>query len=162
VKNGKEFRNDIKYDFQRDNYYAEIKEQEMLNSRLGILGIVDAYAGKYYSVEWIRKNVLNQKDTEIAEIDKQIAAEEAAAPDEEDGAAVNTPTANPAQASVAQAGANNTTAPTKKPEPKVESFVPKQLSEEDKKLIDNMTKAIEKVSKEDLVDEVEFKDHEYQ
>jgi hypothetical protein len=158
----KGFRNDIKYDFQRDNYYAEIKEQEMLNSRLGILGIVDAYAGKYYSVEWIRKNVLNQKDTEIAEIDKQIAAEEAAAPDEEDGAAVNTPTANPAQASVAQAGANNTTAPTKKPEPKVESFVPKQLSEEDKKLIDNMTKAIEKVSKEDLVDEVEFKDHEYQ
>jgi hypothetical protein len=158
----KGFRNDIKYDFQRDNYYAEIKEQEMLNSRLGILGIVDAYAGKYYSVEWIRKNVLNQKDTEIAEIDKQIAAEEAAAPNEEDGAAVNTPTANPAQASVAQAGANNTTAPTKKPEPKVESFVPKQLSEEDKKLIDNMTKAIEKVSKEDLVDEVEFKDHEYQ
>ena len=156
----KGFRNDIKYDFQRDNYYAEIKEQEMINSRLGILGIVDAYAGKYYSVEWIRKNVLNQKDTEIAEIDKQIAAEEAAAPNEEDGAAVNTPTANPAQASVAQAGANNTTAPTKKPEPKVESFVPKQLSEEDKKLIENMTKAIEKVSKEDLVEEVEFKDNE--
>ena len=158
----KEFKNDIKYDFQRDNYYAEIKEQEMFNSRLGILGIADAYAGKYYSVEWIRKNVLKQNDDEISEIDKQIAGEEAAAPDEEDGVAANNPTANPAQASVAQAGANSTPAPAKKPEPKAESFAPKPLSEEDKKLIENMTKAIEKVSKEDLVDEVEFKDHEYQ
>lgn len=154
----KEFKNDIKYDFQRDNYYAEIKEQEMQNSRLNILGIVDAYAGKYYSIEWIRKNVLKQNDDEIAEIDKQIAAEEAAAPSEEDGAAVNNPTANPAQASVAQAGANNTPAPAKKPEAKTESFKPKPLSEEDRKLIENMTRAIEKVSKEDLVEEVEFKD----
>lgn len=156
----KDFKNDIKYDFQRDNYYAEIKEQEMVNSRLGILGIVDAYVGKYYSVEWIRKNVLKQNDDEIAEIDKQIAAEEAAAPepDQEDGAAANNPSANPAQASVAQAGANNTPAPAKKPEPKTESFKPKPLSEEDRKLIENMTRAIEKVSKEDLVEEVEFKD----
>jgi len=154
----KDFKNDIKYDFQRDNYYAEIKEQEMQNSRLNILGIVDAYAGKYYSIEWIRKNVLKQTDDEIAEIDKQIAGEEAAAPNEEDGAAVNNPTANPAQASVAKAGANNTPAPAKKPEPKTESFKPKPLSEEDRKLIENMTRAIEKVSKEDLVEEVEFKD----
>lgn len=152
----KGFRNDIKYDFQRDNYYAEIKEQEMLNSRLGILGIVDAYAGKYYSVEWIRKNVLNQRDTEIAEIDKQIAAEEAAAPNEEDGAAVNTPTANPAQASVAQAGANNTPAPQKEEV----AFVPKPLTEEDKKLIDNMTRAIEKVSKVDFEKVEEIRDDE--
>lgn len=152
----KGFRNDIKYDFQRDNYYAEIKEQEMLNSRLGILGIVDAYAGKYYSVEWIRKNVLNQRDTEIAEIDKQIAAEEAAAPNEEDGAAVNTPTANPAQASVAQAGANNTPVPQKEEV----AFVPKPLTEEDKKLIDNMTRAIEKVSKVDFEKVEEIRDDE--
>jgi len=154
----KEFRNDIKYDFQRDNYYAEIKEQEMVNSRLNILGIVDAYAGKYYSIEWIRKNVLKQNDDEIKEIDKQIAGEEAAAPSEEDGAAVNNPTINPAQASVAKAGANNTPAPAKKLEPKAESFVPKPLSEEDKKLIENMTKAIEKVSREDLVEEMESKE----
>lgn len=154
----KDFKNDINYDFQRDNYYAEIKEQEMQNSRLNILGIVDAYAGKYYSIEWIRKNVLKQNDDEIAEIDKQIAGEEAMAPNEEDGAAVNNPTANPAQTSVAKAGANNTPAPAKKPEPKTESFKPKPLSEEDRKLIENMTRAIEKVSKEDLVEEVEFKD----
>ncbi len=58
----KEFKNDIKYDFQRDNYYAEIKEQDMMNNRLAVLGVVDAYAGKYYSVEWIRRNILRQNE----------------------------------------------------------------------------------------------------
>ena len=65
----------IKYDFQRDNYYAEIKEQDMLNNRLSVLGIVDAYVGKYYSVEWIRKNVLRQTEDEIKEMDAQMSAE---------------------------------------------------------------------------------------
>jgi len=152
----KEFKNDIKYDFQRDNYYAEIKEQEMINNRLGVLGIVDAYVGKYYSIEWIRKNVLKQTDDEITEIDKQIAAEEAEAPDEEDGAAANNPTENPAQASVAQAGANNTPAPQKEEV----AFVPKPLTEDDKKLIDNMTRAIEKVSKVDFEEVEEIRDDE--
>jgi hypothetical protein len=39
-----------------------------------------------------------------------------------------------------------------------EPFVPKPLSEEDKRLIENMTRAIEKVSKEDIEDMEEIKD----
>ena len=46
------------------------------------LGVVDSYVGKYYSVEWIRKNVLRQTEDEIKEIDKQIAAEPDTAEDE--------------------------------------------------------------------------------
>jgi hypothetical protein len=38
---------------------------------------MDEYVGKYVSNEWIRKNILRQTDDEIAEIQKQIAAEKA-------------------------------------------------------------------------------------
>jgi len=31
--------------------------------------------GKYYSVEWVRKNVLMQTEDDVKEIDKEIASE---------------------------------------------------------------------------------------
>jgi hypothetical protein len=36
---------------------------------------IDDYAGKYYSHEWIRRNVLYQTEEDMEEIDKQIAEE---------------------------------------------------------------------------------------
>ena len=36
------------------------------------------YLGTYFSVEWVRKNVLKQTQQDIDEIDKQIAAEKEA------------------------------------------------------------------------------------
>jgi hypothetical protein len=36
---------------------------------------VDDYAGKYYSHEWIRRNVLYQTEEDMEEIDKQIIEE---------------------------------------------------------------------------------------
>ena len=169
----KDMKNDIKYDFQRDNYYAEIKEQDMINNRLAVLGIVDAYVGKYYSVEWIRKNILRQTEEEIQEIDKQMAAEGEVQAEAE--AEIND---QQAQQQQMQQDANNQAANNQakaaqkekstpqKLEIKVkhdipgakkvkEEFVPKPLTEEDKRLIESMTRAIEKVSKEDLTDEME-------
>jgi hypothetical protein len=61
----------IRFDFMRDNYYAEVKENEILNGRLATLQVVDPYVGKYYSVEWVRKNILQQTDEDIKEIDSQ-------------------------------------------------------------------------------------------
>jgi hypothetical protein len=169
----KEIKNDIKFDFQRDNYYSEIKEQDMINNRLAVLGIVDAYAGKYYSVDWIRKNILRQTDEDIKEIDGQMAAEgevQAAAEAE-----VNDQQAQQQQMQqdAEMKAANNQAKQAQKEkstpqklEIKVkhevpgakkvtkEEFVAKPLTEEDKKLIESMTRAIERVSKEDL-DEME-------
>jgi Bacteriophage T4-like portal protein (Gp20) len=65
----------IRFDFQRDNYYAEVKESEILQGRMNMLQLIDPYVGKYYSVDWVRKNVLRQDDEEIKEIDKQIEDE---------------------------------------------------------------------------------------
>jgi len=176
----KDMKNDIKYDFQRDNYYAEIKEQDMLNNRLSVLGIVDAYVGKYYSVEWIRKNILRQTEDEIKEMDQQMAAEGEIAQAAEDEAMAQDDQRNAAKQAVDQQVANNQAQQAQKEkstpqklEIKVkhdipgakkvkEEFSPKPLTEEDKKLIESMTKAIEKVSMADLkdVEEIEIRDDE--
>ncbi|MEC8552492.1 MAG: portal protein, partial [Pseudomonadota bacterium] len=63
------------YDFLYDNQFAELKESEMMNERLGLAATVEPYLGKYYSTEYLRKKVLRQSDTEIKEIDEQIAQE---------------------------------------------------------------------------------------
>ena len=41
-----------------------------------MLATLDEYVGKYVSNEWIRKSILRQSDDDIAEIDKQIEAEQ--------------------------------------------------------------------------------------
>ena len=40
-----------------------------------VLRDVNDYIGKYYSVDWVRKNILRQSDKEIKELDKDIAKE---------------------------------------------------------------------------------------
>jgi hypothetical protein len=42
---------------------------------MGLLQLMDPYIGKYYSMEWARKNVLHLDEKEIKEIDKQIEDE---------------------------------------------------------------------------------------
>jgi hypothetical protein len=166
----KDMKNDIMYDFQRDNYYAEIKEQDMLNNRLAVLGIVDAYAGKYYSVEWIRKNVLRQTEDEIKEIDAQIAAEPDPAAEQMDNQQQQMQQQMQQKDQEAKQAQKEKATPQKleikvkhevpgaKAAVKKEEFVPKPLTEEDMKLIESMTKAIERVSKEDVDSIEEIKD----
>ena len=65
----------IQYDFLYDNQFAELKETELLEGRLGILQQIEPYIGKYYSQEWVRAKVLRQTETEMQEEDKKIAKE---------------------------------------------------------------------------------------
>jgi hypothetical protein len=82
-----EFKENIYYDFMKDNNFTELKEAELLLNRMGVLQMVDPYVGRYYSKEWVRRNVLMMDDEDIEEIDEQIANEQAAnAPVDEMGA----------------------------------------------------------------------------
>jgi len=65
----------IQYDFLYDNQFAELKETEMIQGRLGNLAQIEPYIGKYYSTEFVRKRILRQTDQEIEEIDTQIEDE---------------------------------------------------------------------------------------
>ena len=78
-----ELSEDISIDFMQDNYFSELKEFEVLRDRFEILSTMDEYVGKYYSQEWVRKNILQQSEQEIENIDKQIADEKADGDDED-------------------------------------------------------------------------------
>lgn len=65
----------IQFDFIYDNHFAELKDKELMEGRLGLLGMIEPYVGRYYSTEYVRRQVLRQRDAEIAEIDVQIENE---------------------------------------------------------------------------------------
>ena len=58
-------RDNIFYDFLQDGHFAELKNTEMLRERLNLAREVRDYVGKYYSVNYVRRNILRQTETEI-------------------------------------------------------------------------------------------------
>ena len=70
-----EMKEQIQYSFIADNYFSEMKEKEVMNERLALLAQMDPYAGKYFSLEYLRRNILRQTDNEIDEINEQMQAE---------------------------------------------------------------------------------------
>ena len=70
-----DIKNKIKFDFNIDNHYAELKESEVLQNRLNILQSIESYSGRYFSDSWIRKNVLMHTEEEIKKIDSEIKSE---------------------------------------------------------------------------------------
>ena len=71
-----EYMNDhIQYDFLYDNHFAELKEAELRESRLNQATMVEPFIGKYYSQDYVRRNVLRQTDAEIKEQDELIKQE---------------------------------------------------------------------------------------
>lgn len=67
----------ITWVFTEDNAFVEYKESEILNNRLVTLNQIQPYIGKgkFYSQEWVKKQVLRQTDQEIADMQAQIDAE---------------------------------------------------------------------------------------
>ena len=65
----------IQYSFLKDGYFAELKHAELLRERVALANEISPYVGKYYSIEYVRKNVLRQSDEDIIDIDNQIADE---------------------------------------------------------------------------------------
>ena len=68
-------RDHLQYDFLQDGHFAELKQTEMLRERLALANEMRDYIGKFFSVEYVRKNVLKQNDREIETMDKQIKNE---------------------------------------------------------------------------------------
>ena len=70
-----QFSIDIGFNYSRDNYFAELKDSEILAQRMNILQQVDPYVGKYFSSLWIKRNILKQTDEEIEEIEDEMLAD---------------------------------------------------------------------------------------
>jgi len=56
--------------YSRDNYYAELKDSEILRERIEMVQMMDEYIGLFWSKEWIRRNILKLNDDDIKQIAK--------------------------------------------------------------------------------------------
>jgi hypothetical protein len=78
----------INIDFIEDNYFSELKEYEIMKERLEMASSFQDLVGKYYSVKWLRANILRQSDEDIDRMNKEIEEEIKSgilkAPDEDD------------------------------------------------------------------------------
>lgn len=70
-------KNNIYYEFASDSYFAESKENEILQDRLDLLNNINEYVGVYYSKNWVSRKILRQSDEEIKEMKAEIKKEDA-------------------------------------------------------------------------------------
>ena len=65
----------IQFDYLFDNHFNELKELEMVTQRMAMVTQMDPFVGKYFSIEHIRRDILQQTEKEYKELDKQMKAE---------------------------------------------------------------------------------------
>jgi hypothetical protein len=127
-KQWKELRDNLYYDFPHDSYFTELKNAEVLTERLRLMGEVEQYIGKFYSLDWVRKNVLQMSEEEIRDMDKAIKREESDedSPMNDDGIEDDS-----------------------EPDVQEENFEPVEMNEEDRKLIAKMSNLLENLGTDD-------------
>ena len=63
----------IQYDYLYDNHFTELKNLEMMTEKLNVIGLMDPYVGRYFSIDYIRQEVLGQTEKMIEEMDVAMA-----------------------------------------------------------------------------------------
>jgi hypothetical protein len=140
-----EMRNSIRYTFNEDNYFAELKDTEIMTERLRLAGEIDSLVGRYYSMKWVKENILRMSEEDISAIDKEIDAERKEMDDEGGlGGPVNYQSAQPAQQQQPD-----------QPDQQ-ETFVPQPtISEEEKRLVESMTRFMDSMASDNIEDDDE-------
>jgi len=76
-KEWEQMKEEISYDYQSDAHFAELKNVEIMKERLSILSDIDGYVGKYFSVNYIRTNILRQSEDDIKQMDEEMEEDKA-------------------------------------------------------------------------------------
>ena len=138
-----EMRNTIHYDFKEDNYFSELKQSEIMTERLRLAGEIDPLVGKYYSMKWVRENVLRMSEEEIQDVDKELDAERSEMDDE---GGINGPIDYKGDQSDKP----------EQPEPQQEEFKPKpNMSDEEKNLVESMTRFMDSMASDNIEEDDE-------
>lgn len=74
-----ELKENIRIDFRKDNFFAELKESEILSERINQLNAISPYVGKYFSENWVRRNILRLTTDDIEDMSEEMAEESEAA-----------------------------------------------------------------------------------
>jgi len=72
-----QMKEEISYDYQSDSHFSELKNAELMKDRLSILSDIDGYVGKYFSINYIRSNILHQSEEDIKKMDKEMQEDKA-------------------------------------------------------------------------------------
>lgn len=75
-KDWEEIRDFIRFEYQHDNYFEELKRIEIFNQRMAQLQTADSFKGTYFSKQYIVHNVLEMTDDQWKEIKQQIEEEQ--------------------------------------------------------------------------------------
>ena len=65
----------IQFDYVYDNHFSDLKKNELMNDKLGVVAAMDPYLGRYFSADYVRRTILGQTDSEIKEIEVQMKKE---------------------------------------------------------------------------------------
>lgn len=65
----------IRFIFNKDNHFSELKDQEVRAARHDVLDRVAPYVGRYYSNKWVLQNILKQTEEEMIQMREEIEEE---------------------------------------------------------------------------------------
>jgi hypothetical protein len=85
------FKEDIYYDFRKDNNFTELREAEFLQNRLQMVSLVDPFVGRYFSNNYVMNKVLMMTDEEIESMQEEIQKEKDTLPDDMQGPVLGGP-----------------------------------------------------------------------
>ena len=74
-KQWKNLRENIRYDFNTDNHFTEMKEVEIFRERITLANDIDPFVGRFVSNEYVHKKVFRMSEEEIEKEKKQIKKE---------------------------------------------------------------------------------------
>jgi hypothetical protein len=86
-----EFKEQIYYDFRKDNNFTELREAELLQNRLQMVQLVDPFVGRYFSNQYVKEKILMMTEEEIQQMDEQIQEEKDTLPADMQGPVLGGP-----------------------------------------------------------------------
>jgi hypothetical protein len=92
----RQLRHFIRYEFNTDSYFAELKKVEVLKERLNVVQQLDPYVGKYFSEQYVRDHILRLTSEEQDQIKLDIEENPPTPPAGMEGAAPSVGDAEPA------------------------------------------------------------------
>jgi len=67
---------EIEFIFNKDSYFNELKENEIMRDKVDMLNVLSTFEGKYFSSKYIRKHILGQSDDVMKQIDMEMEEEQ--------------------------------------------------------------------------------------
>lgn len=66
------WKNDIRIEYSRDNYFSELKESELFKERIQTLDMINQYVGEYFTKDWVMKNILKLSEEDMKELEQEV------------------------------------------------------------------------------------------